>query len=241
MKKIMFNDKYGLTKAVLEGRKTQTRRVIKLKDGEYVKVVALDNGSFMSYIAKEGKPTAHVGAIDLPNFVRVLEPRYFIGEEVAVAQSYQTVMRYYHSLGHVSTRTVSEEENTFWNAMRDIESTGNDSAMQGDNNKMFVKANLMPHRIKKTDIRVERLQDISEDDCLKEGVREHKGMTPEKYPKYWSCFTCNGLGVRREKYFEDKVFFTGREAFAALIDKICGKGTWASNPWVFVYDFVLIK
>lgn len=28
MKKIMFNDKYGLTKAVLEGRKTQTRRIV---------------------------------------------------------------------------------------------------------------------------------------------------------------------------------------------------------------------
>lgn len=27
MKKIMFNDKYGLTQAVLEGRKTQTRRI----------------------------------------------------------------------------------------------------------------------------------------------------------------------------------------------------------------------
>ena len=26
MKKIMFNDKYGLTQAVLEGRKTMTRR-----------------------------------------------------------------------------------------------------------------------------------------------------------------------------------------------------------------------
>ena len=30
MKKIMFNDKYGLTQAVLEGRKTQTRRIIKV-------------------------------------------------------------------------------------------------------------------------------------------------------------------------------------------------------------------
>lgn len=28
MKKIMFNDKNGLTQAVLEGRKTQTRRII---------------------------------------------------------------------------------------------------------------------------------------------------------------------------------------------------------------------
>lgn len=31
------------------------------------------------------------------------------------------------------------------------------------------------------------------------------------------------------------------EAFAALIDKISGKGTWDSNPWVFVYEFELIK
>ena len=30
MKNIMFNDKYGLTKAVLEGRKTQTRRLFTL-------------------------------------------------------------------------------------------------------------------------------------------------------------------------------------------------------------------
>lgn len=29
MKKILFNDKYNLTQAVLEGRKTQTRRIIK--------------------------------------------------------------------------------------------------------------------------------------------------------------------------------------------------------------------
>lgn len=28
MKKIMFNDRYGLTQAVLEGRKTQTRRIL---------------------------------------------------------------------------------------------------------------------------------------------------------------------------------------------------------------------
>ena len=36
MKKIMFNDKYGLTATVLKGKKTQTRRLAKLdKLGEY--------------------------------------------------------------------------------------------------------------------------------------------------------------------------------------------------------------
>ena len=34
MKKIMFNDKYDLTQAVLEGRKTQTRRTWRQKDAD---------------------------------------------------------------------------------------------------------------------------------------------------------------------------------------------------------------
>lgn len=30
-------------------------------------------------------------------------------------------------------------------------------------------------------------------------------------------------------------------AFAALIDKVSGNGTWERNPWVFAYTFKLIK
>lgn len=209
MKKIMFNDRYGLTKAVLEGRKTQTRRIIPLseEDEEYLNT-AFD--------------------FDLRESVIIDRyARYKIGEEVAVAQSYQTVMRYYHSFCHVSTRVVSEEENTFWDAMRDIESTGNDSAMKGDNNKMFVKADLMPHRIKITNVRVEHLQDISDEDCLKEGIYE--SLEAPYNTKKYGCFNSN-INV-----------CSPREAFAILINKVSGKGTWESNPWVFVYDFELIK
>lgn len=39
--------------------------------------------------------------------------------------------------------------------------------MDGWDNKMFVRAEHMPHRIRITDIRVERLQDISDEDCLR--------------------------------------------------------------------------
>lgn len=35
MKKIMFNDLYGLTEAVLDGRKTQTRRIAYEKPFKY--------------------------------------------------------------------------------------------------------------------------------------------------------------------------------------------------------------
>lgn len=36
-------------------------------------------------------------------------------------------------------------------------------------------------------------------------------------------------------------FNTPREAFASLIDKVSGCGTWASNPWVMAYEFELVK
>lgn len=222
MKKIMFSDKYGLTKAVLEGRKTHTRRILhcpKTFGGKYVSGFRLctnQKGSQFAYLVDEDE-------CEIEGSVNILSA-YKFGEEVAVAQSYQTVMRYYHSLGNVSTRVVSEEENTFWNAMRNIESTGNDSAMQGDNNKMFVRADLMPHRIKINNIRIERLQDISEEDCLKEGIkRKNKRYVIEN--EKGVCFYTNDVIL----------------AFRYLIDKTCGKGTWRRNPYVFVYDFELIK
>ena len=204
LNKIMFNDKYGLTKAVLEGRKTQARRAIKLKDGEYVKVVALDNGSFMSYVAKDGNPTAHVGALDMLNYVRPLTPKYFIGEEVAVAQPYNDTWQ------HTGYMTAFEAKHC-----------------PGYNNKMFVKAEKMPHRIKITNIRIERLQDISEEDALNEGLGWMHGFFYVNYNKE------TGSRMNLGKDY--------RNAFATLIDNVSGKGTWQSNPYVFVYDFELIR
>lgn len=211
MEKIMFNDECSLTQAVLDKRKNNTRRIIKLKAGEYVRVVALVNGSFMFYVAKDGEPTAYVdGNIQMPNFVRILKPKYSIGQEVAVAQSYGTMA----NEGGDILANMLQYETTF-----KPEYCGS-----GWKNKMFVKAELMPHRIKITNVRVERLQYISEEDCLKEGIR----CKNERY-----CVE-NQKGV---------CFYTNdpKLAFRYLIDKTCGNGTWDSNPFVFVYDFELVE
>ena len=44
-----------------------------------------------------------------------------------------------------------------------------------------------------------------------------------------------------EFYNSKKYFATPREAYAELIDKVSGKGTWNKNPYVWVYEFKLIK
>ena len=92
---------------------------------------------------------------------------------------------------------------------------------------MFVRADKMPHAIRITNIRIERLQDISEADCLKEGIWRGDNVGFEA-ATYWY----HGLA--------NSSFRTPQEAYASLIDRISGKGTWKSNPYVFVYDFELI-
>lgn len=187
MKKIMFNDQYGLTKAVLERRKTQTRRII--KDADLLQCLKeLEDDGVLKCI--KGDIVAQGNAL------------YEIGEIVAIAQAYKECKRF-----------VYLQESAGWN------------------NKMSVKSELMPHHIRITDVRVERLQDISDEDCIAEGIMQ---------------------GIRRFNNgetvfykFENKdnpfVFSKAREAYAALIDKISGKATWNANPFVFVYGFELIK
>ncbi len=92
-------------------------------------------------------------------------------------------------------------------------------------------AALMPHQIRITDIKVERLQDISNEDCLREGIY-----------KDWN--ECGGWTLTEFYDYpnnENDGYDTPREAFAALIDKVSGRGTWDSNPWVFAYSFELIN
>lgn len=142
--------------------------------------------------------------------------RYKVGEIVAVAQNY------------FSTYDESKWENGIWyNEFADGSDITNHA---GWLNKMLVKAEYMPHQIRITGIHCERLQDISDAECLKEGVRVEFARNGS--PMYYYFDT---------KRWREVWFDTPREAFAALIDKVSGRGTWASNPWVVVYEFELVK
>lgn len=197
MKKIMFNDKYGLTKAVLEGRKTQTRRIAHISRYEFD-------------VVNYEYPSAPLG---LRRSILDIS-KYKINEIIAIAQSYR-------ELGYTKL---------------DIDNECITKA--GLDNKMFVKAELMPHQIRITNVRIERLQDISNEDCFSEGVvvieAKVKGGVKSYYPCEYLKSCANKVGWGR-------VFDSAKKAYAELIDKVSGKGTWQSNPYVFVYDFELIK
>lgn len=192
MKKIMFNDRYGLTDAVIEGRKTMTRRII------------IPQPDFLSDNFGWAKR----------NNGDVILPKYGVGEVVAVAQSYEQA-------GIQSWAYLSRPEIDGYQII---------STHKGWRNKMYVSADLMPHQIRITGIRCERLQDISDEECLREGIRQFTPNFPKNFPIHPTHFVIGDI-------LKD----TPREAFASLIDKVYGRGTWKSNPWVVVYEFELVK
>ena len=58
MKKIMFNDRYGLTRAVLDGQKTMTRRVISTQMLHYLRELYGDNTGLWWQWVVPAEPTA---------------------------------------------------------------------------------------------------------------------------------------------------------------------------------------
>lgn len=213
MKKFMFSTEYGLQQGVIARTKTMTRRADKRLNHPLVTEIS-DWG-----IDDKGK--CYLAITYSTELTEDVYPAYQIGEEVAVAQSYKSIVE-------------QDPDNDY----------GNYYVKQfryapGWTNKMFVRADLMPHRIRITGIKVERLQDITEEDAMREGVFHyddpplyHESDRFAPWPPY----------VKPYKHDLDNLKYrcTARYAFAYLIDKIVGAGTWKNNPWLFAYSFELI-
>lgn len=223
MKKIMFNDKFGLTQAVLEGRKTMTRRIIKCPRtfrGEWVAGFNIHRRhSDKKIVDWPCMYDADEREFDMGEIL----PKYELGEVVAIAQSYMDVDRF-HRKG--KNAAYLEYLDSILPELK---------LHPGWTNKMFVKADLMPRHIEFTDRKVERLQDISDEDCLKEGIVMQEVISDESPFLYAYDAFLNG----DNKYFASRWFKNSKEAFAVLIDKVSGKGTWEENPFVWVYEFKL--
>lgn len=212
----MFNDKYDLTQAVIDGRKTQTRRLIKCRKtfkGEWV-------AGFNIHIRPSDKKV-----VGLPCMYDADErefdggeilPKYKVGEVVAVAQSYKD-LGYSEFSPDISPKDYKVTRGTLGKS-------------KGWKNKMFVRAEACKYQIRITKVRVEHLQDISDEDCLKEGIIQGK-CGSENTHFMDAYYVPNDI----------QPYCTPREAFAHLIDKVIGKDTWQNNPFVWVYDFELVK
>jgi hypothetical protein len=187
MKPIIFNT--PMVQAILAGRKTQTRRVIKDKDITNNFDIDVD-GSAYAYINPETGDSYPPTAI----------AKYQVGDILWVRE------------------TWSKDENGEYVYRTNYGTTEDDSFPPS----MFKwKPSIhMPREaarifLRVTNVRVERLQDISEDEAIKEGA------------KAYGPNNCSGTSARI--------------AFAEIWDKTTTEHEWRTNPWVWVYEFEKIS
>lgn len=193
----MFSDDYCLTQAVLDGAKTMTRRSFARFEPDarmFDEIYNIEGG-----FDDKGRWIFTLYN-ENGDIIGDMIPHYNVGEVVAIAQSYKEI---------------------YPNADFEMIDGNFITESAGWSNKMFVRANLMKHHIKITDVKIERLRDISEEDALKEGI----------YELAFSYYLPSGFR---------KPFNMPREAFASLINKVSGKGTWENNPLVVAYSFELV-
>lgn len=196
MQKIMFNEQFGLQQATFDETKTMTRRTVPDKTLE------------KWYDIEENYQMA--APMDVPCYLEPMEDflirhaPYKVGEIVAIAQRYSQLEKEIERLG----LPLNLQEWVYKH--------------KGYHNKMYVRAEDMPRKIKITGIKVEGLAGISDEDCLREGIIDTG-----------SGFTCYKRAVL-------PLFRTPYAAFKALIDKLNRRGFFESNPLVYAYTYELV-
>lgn len=211
MKPILFNTE--MVKAILEGRKTVTRRLVKPQTGFFYdhggKITDPDNPEHIAYLAMD--PDDH-------EEIRV--PPYQPGDILYVRETW-TLLYYVDPNGY----THWDQEMYYYAAdgTPDITLVDGDG-FEEDNQRIRWKPSIhMPKEIARIflrvkDVRVERLQDITADECPMEGV--------------WPLAACT-VG-ERDTYYRGK--------FAELWDSTIKPADiatygWDANPWVWVIKF----
>lgn len=219
MKKILFNQPYGVHDAVMNQTKVETRRPIKS--------VTYGDTSFLPQIHHTG----HLTMADIQLIKSTIPPTYQAGEVVAIAQSYQSIKE------EMEAGIISAS----WYDAKGIDKL---KSTAGWSNKMFTKADLMPHHISIIYNNPEWLQHINVIDCLLEGI-EAKEYNDIEY--YYFPTTSQDVTIRKKLYNRPQsnsephcYWISPWRAFKALWIALSGSKSWYDNPLVYAYHFCRI-
>lgn len=198
-----------MVQAILAGSKTMTRRIVKLQpgEGEYYEKLERNEYAYISHGGMSGPYLCPYGTEGDVLWVRettiILEPE--------------------HCIGGMSSRFVYKADmNNFSEQLRQ------DHIIDGYPYKwipsIFMKKEACRLFLKVKFIRIEQLQNITEQDAKSEGVEKDKAGWYKNYlgPDHWGR--------------EFKCHFAS-ESFREFWIKINGAESWNNNPWVWVIEF----
>jgi hypothetical protein len=222
-----------MVRALLAGTKTQTRRALNLPGAEsvieFVLVATRADDGRPVFEMKDGRGK-HVyipkrsGGLT-PQF----SPKYAIGDHLWVREAWRAEV----DCDPISPRDLMAGTPIAFEASPCVEHMMMGRYRPG----MFMPRWASRLTLPVTEVRVQRLQDISETDAIAEGIvcenmiigahcagGHHSEITADRY---W-----NGTEPEDFEGHESAV-----DAYAALWDHINGAGAWDANPWVVAVSF----
>ncbi len=208
-----------MIKALIAGTKSQTRRLIKVEAErpimEFVKV-ATDKDTGRAIYEMKDKAGQHVAIAAGKHFITEhYSPPIAVGDRLWVKETWKP-----HSIYADLKPSLIPESKVFFRA---------DDGYAPSNTKWWLSL-FMPRWASRIsllveDVKVERLQDISNEDAIAEGV---EAQGDANWPGY-------------RDYLDDRVMNpSARGSYRTLWDSINGAGSWAANPWVVAYTFRVV-
>lgn len=197
---------------VVKREKTQTRRIVPMP--KWANVLLMDSCGLFAYDAYENTKAPRT---------QYLKPKYKLNEVVFLKEPYKIIridtewyVRY-KFIGSIRPVPLSIGPEKLEKLL-----IRQEKSKSGWLNKLFMPEWAAGHFVKITSARAERLRDITNIDCRKEGVEICKECIPG------GCSMGESCAYPRLEY-------------SGMIDRINRKGTWKSNPFVWVYDFEQIN
>ncbi|HGN3124997.1 hypothetical protein N0570_14355 [Pseudomonas aeruginosa] len=191
-----------MVRAILEGRKTVTRRVMKPQP---------------DFLGSMVDPNTPFKTLDAGLHARITCPYGEPGDRLWVREAWAADAQ----VDAIAPSDLSQGEPIWYPADLSVRQTGCSMISKGR-----VRPSIHMPRwacrilLEITAVRVERLQDISEEQALAEGVRGE--------PCDHARQACADIGCWGD---------TAKGAFGFLWESLNGEGSWAANPWVWVVEF----
>lgn len=207
-----------MIRALLDGRKTQTRRIINPQPTVH------ENGHSWTWRGRDGSFVGAWGnSIEGFRETAITHNRIKVGDRLWVRETHAIVPRTAFRMSEGVTQTLRPDDD-------------HDAAVYAAEWERSRPGQWRPsiHRprwasrltLSVTHVRVERLQDISEQDAVAEGC--FKGKASGR------VFASEGA-----MHLGGDEWVNARDWYADLWDTINGPGAWDENPWVAAYTFTV--
>ena len=218
LKPILFNT--SMVQAILEGRKTSTRRIIKNKyENSNIEWFENKYGRKLVYMQNDAKVTKNSDGSENRQLraCEEIRPPYKVEDILYVRETWCQSTEIEPNYGKQEYHYKASPDDFIRQAPEGFIKWKPSIHMPKVAARIFLKV---------TDIKVQRLQDITEDEAQQEGIDPEVAI---EYSNWRPTFYDPDSGGEPNY----------REAFKDLWDKLYKKKGygWDSNPWVFVISF----